>query len=478
MLDADPRQVALLATTLLVPAVLLFLRRDRELVAWICFTTCIDIFSTSILVNLPAARVAGLLLLTRAEAFVRMAARTRSGRALIWQCAYLACLAVLFGLLFPWPSGGVLRSFNQIAPGRAFIQLVRFGADLAVALFVASYVLKSRRPEFVFKAVLAGTSVAALGGVLEYLTRIDLYGSITGLIALSLEYRMRGFNYEPRGLGLIATLGLLLSLILFSRRRTVFRVGLLGLHATALVLAGSTSAVIVLAAGAVALFVFDPRSRLVMATSAGAVVLVAAVSSLESDYLAQWRENAKVRLTTERIDRDPRNIVENLAFRMDVLDGPALLFLASNPLYLLIGTGPGLVSLPATDYLPPSASFLWLADTGINSPPTSGFLLELSNTGVVGMVLWWVVSASSLRSLKALARRRVPDRTAWSIGRAAFVVALACYAAQASPLSVFWPVFLGTGLGADAVVRSLRQLRAARKAPGVQEDGAGSAPVR
>ena len=64
-----------------------------------------------------------------------------------------------------------------------------------------------------------------------------------------------------------------------------------------------------------------------------------------------------------------RQLIESAAFRMDVLDGPALLFLVDNPLFLIIGTGPGLVPLPATAYLPQGAYGEWMRETGITSSP-------------------------------------------------------------------------------------------------------------
>ena len=174
----------------------------------------------------------------------------------------------------------------------------------------------------------------------------------------------------------------------------------------------------------------------------------------KSQFLATYIENARLRLTIERIERSPENIIENLAFRMDILDGPALLFLFSNPLYLLVGSGPGLVNLPATDYLPPSKDFNWAADTGINTPPSIGLVIELSNTGIIGLGLWFIICICIFRAFNFLGKLNAPESRAWRIGKGAFAAVLGVYIMQVSPLSPNWAVFLGIGLAAYHTARS------------------------
>jgi hypothetical protein len=138
---------------------------------------------------------------------------------------------------------------------------------------------------------------------------------------------------------------------------------------------------------------------------------------------------------------------------MDILDGSALLFLYHNPLYLFVGAGPGLVSLPATAYLPPSKYFAWVSETGINTPPTMGFMLELSNTGIIGLALWLIICLSIFRAFKYLSRQNSPEHIGWKIGRGAFAIVLGAYVMQISPLSALWPVFIGIGLAAYYLAR-------------------------
>ncbi len=446
----DPRQLALLLVTILVPVYLIVKHRDRQLLAWICFTVCIDIFDPKVLINLPAARFTGLLLLPQAVHFLPSFFRTRPGKALILQYSYLVFLGVVFGFIFPWSSGvGLIRTFNQIAQGRAVIYLVRAAADVSLVFFVAKQIIILKSPEVVLRYLLFGTSVAALAGIAEWLTRIDFYGLITGLRSLQLEYRVRGFNYEPRGFGLIATYGIILSILLFAHQRSWKLIFMVSLNMFAFILAGSTAALVAVGLGAITLFLFDRRVRRISPVFAIIGVLVfGLLLILNTGLLNTYLGNAQMRLTTDRIQVKPTNIIEELAFRMDIFDGPALLFLASNPIYFMIGTGPGLVPLPATAYVPQSSYYLWSSDTGINSPPSMGVMLELSNAGLIGLILCFTIYSASFRALNFLSKVNKPIGVMWLLGRNAFVCAVILYLVQASPLSAIFPIFIGYGVAA------------------------------
>ena len=451
----DPRQLLSLAVVLFIPTYLILARQERALLAWICLTVSVQIFDTRMLVNLPAARAAGLLLIPQAIHFLPKILSTRPGKVLIFHYSYLIFLGIVFGFIFPWPDGGLERTLNQIAPGRSIIYLIRTGADISLAIFVARQVIKLKNPDKVLHYMLIGTSIAAFSGILEFLTRIDLYQLLTGIEYDYIPNRMRGFCYEPRGLGLITGIGSLLSLLLYSQQPSWKLFGLCCLHAMAFVLAGSTSALMAAGLGAMTLMLFNHKFRLYMLIfMTVGMIFLTLLFMTKSQFLATYIENARLRLTIERIERSPENIIENLAFRMDILDGPALLFLYSNPLYLLVGSGPGLVSLPATEYLPPSEDFNWAAETGINTPPSIGLVLELSNTGIIGLGLWLIIYICIFRAFNYLGKLNEPESRAWRIGKGAFAAVLGVYIMQVSPLSPNWAVFLGIGLAAYHTARS------------------------
>ncbi|MFA5343053.1 MAG: hypothetical protein WC381_03720 [Kiritimatiellia bacterium] len=449
----DPRQYILLAVAVFVPLFLIVKRWERGLLAWVCFTLGINLFDTTIILNLPAARIVGLMLIPQALQNLSPISRSLPGRTLIIQYVYLVLLGVVFGFILPWPGGGYDRAFNQLAHGRTVIYLIRTAADISLAFFVARQIIKWPRPDKVLRYILAGTSAAALAAILEFMTRIDWYGMITGLRALELEYRMRGFNYEPRGLGLMTAQGMLLAVLLFSRRRLWRSYGLIVINAVGLFLSGSTSALVAAVAGASAFLLLGRRARLFIVgiVMVGALILIPIIN-LRTDYIRTFQENLTYRLTTARFSESPSNVFEELAFRMEIYDGPALLFLVSNPIYLVIGTGPGLIPLPATAYIPSSADNSWI-NAGLNCPPMMGGLLEISNGGIVGFMCWIIICLSSLRAFKKLTQIRPLEAKMWQTARGAFIVVAVVFFLQVSGLSAIWPVFIGMGIGAACLTQ-------------------------
>lgn len=448
------RQLILLAVSVTVPALLIATRRETLLVRWICVVVGISIFDSQIGVNLPAARVAGLLLLPMAVTGLANLLRTRSGKVLLLHFAYLVLLGVIFGYVVPWPSAGFQRTVTQSAAGRSLVHLLRTAADLSLAIYISRYVARTGRPDQVVRYVLAGTALAACGGVLEYLTRIDVYYLVTGSRPLALEYRMRGFNYEPRGLGLMATHGLVFSLMLYSHRRSWRQLGSILLHAAALFLTIATSALAALTAGISALFFVDKQTRKpILVVAAIGLLLLASLARWEAGevWLQTWTEHMEVRLASASATSASASWAENIAARTDVFDASAILFLVDNPLYLLVGTGPGLVTLPATDYVPHGmrTEWVWQERAGLNTPPQIGLVRELSNSGLVGLVLLGLFGLFSWRAFQALRLVEGGQFGPWGTGGVVFLAAAAVYLVQASPLSAIWPVFMGLGLAAD-----------------------------
>ena len=452
----------LLVIAFVVPAILLLAHRDRLVLAWIGICVGFQVLDTSILTNLPAARLVGLLVIPRVMCSIREAWRTTPGRALFTQFLYLTLLAVIFGFIFPWPNVDVARAFNQLAPGRATIYLIRTAADISITLFVAQQTLRFNRPLPLTRWILVGSTVACFGGMLEFITKFDLYGNITGLVPMNYPFRMRGFNFEPRALGLISVQGLLLCLILYSRRRSLGIIFLAGLHAIGLFLSGSTSALAVAMVGSLGLLAADKRYR---ASIFAPLIAVAGILSIlvltQPQYIETYIENALLRLTTERIDEAnrPESGIENISARVDVLDGPPLLFFASNPLFLLIGVGPGLISLPSAAYIPAAPYFDEVREAGINSPPSSGLLLEMSNAGLFGLALWATIFFSSLRAFSTLTERGLPRAEQWLLERNTFFAIGITYLVQA-PVSPIWPIVMGSGIGAACLASRRRKVSA------------------
>jgi hypothetical protein len=202
-------------------------------------------------------------------------------------------------------------------------------------------------------------------------------------------------------------------------------------------------------AGTMSLFLFYRRSRwFLVGLTVVVACLVFASLILQLGWLTSWEFHLEERVGSTIRFGEASSWFEELVFRVEVFDAVALLFLAANPVYILFGTGPGLISIPATPFLPVSSYYEIFRAAGINSPPSMGGLLELSNGGLIGVFLWTAFFVTSLRAINYVIRHSRYEREQWEIGRGAFVGAAAMYLVAAGFLSSFWVLFMSLGLAA------------------------------
>ena len=228
-----------------------------------------------------------------------------------------------------------------------------------------------------------------------------------------------------------------------------------------MLLGASTSGLLAGAAGIGVVFVSHQRVRRYLFRAALAVLLIGgAVAALQWDsisalqFLLGQRIGSTVRYGTAS------NWFEEIVFRMEVFDTSAAMFLAANPWYLLVGTGPGLVSIPATPFMPVTPYTSMYVAPGLNSPPTMGLWLELANGGLAALMLWAGSVLAGAQSLTWIATHDEAHRRSWTVARWSFVGAATIYLLAAGFLSSLWPLFLGVAMG-SAFIRHGRAVEPA-----------------
>lgn len=452
MLAVSWFQALLFLVIVTVPIWLMATRNGDRLLLWIIVIICTDIFTIRTGVNIASASVVGLLLVPYSA---RILLASRRASEVGWATAHLAYLAVLglaFGFAFPW-TDTVGRPFNLQAPGRTILYLMRETAGLSIAVFVAQQVTKAGRPDRVLAGILVVAIATALAAIAEYLTGISYYRLFTeGVIAPTFwNLRVRGLNFEPRGFGIVAAHAIVIGVLCLAYRwRLRLAMATLATVAGALFLSGSTSGMLATAGGLGAIWMSHRRVRRhLFRLAVVGVIAFAAISAVNWD-----RASALQHLLTERVGSTvrfgvARDSFHEVVYRMEIFDASATLFFAAHPWYAIVGTGPGLVSLPATPFMPLSPYYVEYVATGLNSPPTMGWLLELSNGGVIALVLWAGFVVSGARSLRWIVHH--PDRgsrRSWTVARWAFVGAAVIYLLAAGFLSSVWPLFMGLAMGA------------------------------
>jgi hypothetical protein len=124
--------------------------------------------------------------------------------------------------------------------------------------------------------------------------------------------------------------------------------------------------------------------------------------------------------------------------------------------------------LPASEYVPPGIyRLMYPPERGLDGLPTHGLLLEISNSGVVGLVSWLVQVVLCYLALRRLGKQRVDPQAAthWRFGRDIFLIGTVFYMIQVSLTSPIWSVILGIGWAAVAIVARQRQLARIQPAP-------------
>jgi hypothetical protein len=457
----DLRPFILLAIALLLPLSLLVSGRHRFLLGWIGFTLFVHLFDTILIMNLAAIRLAGLVLLPYALLTIGWWSRITAAKAWLLNFAYLIVLGIVFGFLWPWADITGNRPFTFTAQGRTIVYLVRSLADLSLTVFVAQQVRKPGAILYLSRAMVVGAATTAAAGIAYYVTRVDFYYAITGILRDYSVDRPRGFSYEPRGLALACVYGAIILLIgqdRIFRRWLVLLCVILG----AFVLAYSASALAVLAALLAfswLYFSWKVRWSIVVAAAIIAILIALAAYFTPDEY---ERASLALRQRWElslRTPEDPRNMGETIGYHLDIFDASAFLFLWRHPVYAITGTGPGLITLPASYHVPPGLySILWPPEKGINSPPSHGLLLEVANSGIIGLTLWVIQVVACWKSLKLMAPRHMSERILdeWSLAKALFLVGVIGYAIQSSVVPV-WSVFLGLGWAASLSIAAARK---------------------
>src|SRR5688572_8197565 len=102
-MNADSRQLLLLGVAVVVPVLAYVFKRPKLALGRLGFTLFVQVFDTTVITNLPAGRIIGLLYLPAAVVALRNFARLAPIRIWLINFAYLVLLGIVFGFLLPWP---------------------------------------------------------------------------------------------------------------------------------------------------------------------------------------------------------------------------------------------------------------------------------------------------------------------------------------------------------------------------------------
>ncbi len=362
---------------------------------------------------------------------IRTALTLSTVRILAAYWFYLLALGVLFGYIFPWQDFSGQRPWTQQASGRALISLSRHAVDY---LTVAAATIQLTDRKNIHWAV-GGLAFGLISN-----TGVAAYDFVAGgrvaqamvLVPLPDIVRQGGLNFEPRALarfGVIAT-----SVCYFFAPRALSRLAFLSLGALAIGLAQSFSAVAAAGAGTVAAAVWSVAQGR-MSKAAGWLTATAALAAIIfATGGGVLPESIQFRIDSARDLTDREFSESRLTASLEVFDRAALRFLSAEPIFAIIGTGPDLVSLPASDYIASGVADIY--GSRIDSVPHSGIISTVANAGVLGLIL-----IGAFAFVSAMGAKRLPE----PVDRSATIMFIAGFSALVmTPLFYFATAMLSS----------------------------------
>jgi uncharacterized membrane protein YagU involved in acid resistance len=401
--------------------------------------------------TLSGLQIVGLVHLFYLRTILREVQSTQAGRSLLYGLALLAVLVLVYGYVLPWPDKTGERLWTQRSEGRSVINFGATITHISAALYVAAcFQIREYRQRMV-NYLLIGTTLASIGTILEVVTRIDLFSILAPNRrdwVLGEGGRARGFNAEPRASGSLSASGIVM--LLGPAIRPNARMGILLLiHALGVAFTTSTLALVMLVVGVIAMLVFTRRVAIVLVAAAFSSLTIIALGAWFGDSpLELWVQYTGERFATREAAVDSRTFGDMLVQSLEVFDASAIGFLFSHPEHTLVGVGPGLISIPASDYVPAGAAYAIFGDR-IDSIPFMGLIRNLSDSGILGLLLWFWNVAVVAEVLRKCARAN-PDDLSWAQFHACFLVFTLLYLLQTRPS---WYLWLGVGLGAAVTLR-------------------------
>jgi hypothetical protein len=390
-----------------VAALVVILRRHDLIVVLAFVSLTADLVAFELVGPVvPLFRLLGLMVLPWSlGALQDLVRRHGAVRWMVLYLALLAAMAMVHAYLFPWPDLTYSRPWQQQAEGRATVSLLRHLADVSLALYLARENGRRDVLRLAMIGLLMGLAANLVVGALDAMTGTRLGASLTVRDVPSLTIRQGGLNGEPRALGRVSACVCLFAALAPGFPRLRKWLGLMS--AAGLALSASTSAlgaaVVGLAVGAAGAARSDWRK-------VRAVVIVAMV--VAGGAWAAWggTVNRDVERRVEKIASadDSEEGEGDLIARLEVFDRAAARFLWANPEHLLFGTGPDVVSLPASLYVSREARAIY--GERIDSVPHTGLVAVLANTGLIGLLVLGLMIRAAVQAARRAERGRRLDQ--------------------------------------------------------------------
>jgi len=300
----------------------------------------------------------------------------------------IVILSVVFGVLIPWEDHSGLRSWTQQSEGRAVIQTIRIFNEIIIVYFIAWVLWKGKvSMNFLILSIGVTASIGVMVAIYDFFNDYVILENVA-VLREDLVGRFIGFNGEPKGLGRNSAVSYGILLVYYLTREKDTRIlFILAILALGVVLSLSASSYILFVAVNVIIFIVYVRNSRRSISVIGIVIVLIVGEIVRINYFPST--------TTLKIEKalygEEDIIVKNeprVFTRFDIFDRLALNFLYNNPIYILTGTGPNMISIPASIYIPKNS---WaFKERRIDSVPNVLIINIIARSGLIGFSILFI----------------------------------------------------------------------------------------
>lgn len=313
-------------------------------------------------------------------------------RFIYYEWCILLILMVVFGFISPWQNiYDSERMWTQLAAGRGAISMIRLTLEILIIPIIYYWIKKGNISiqsiiKIIGIIVVLNFSIAMADFFSAHLLKMHMFPNSRIVYG-----RFSGFCCEPRAFGRGMAIALIiLYLSYFNKYRIKLHLLYIIIASLSVLISFSASAIIALclSLGGAVLFQKRPNIGKTALALCGIFILCYLAAQIYDYFSASLTDNVNYKIEKVIHGDIEDQITGEPAFftRFEVFDRAALNFLYDNPQYLIFGTGPNLISIPASDYLSPKAMAIY--QTGIDSVPHSGLVNILARSGLVGLLLF------------------------------------------------------------------------------------------
>ena len=314
----------------------------------------------------------------------------------------LILLGVLYGFIIPWDDNSTVRAWNQIASGKAIVALVNIFSNILLVYLTIFLFLKNRVHLIKFLNILSVlVIIISVTAFLDKFFNYPIYKLFFGgnSITPHIKGRLLGFSHEPRALGRMMV-QIWVYLFIYKTHGFKFKYSNLSLIMGFLVIlfSFSFSSYFIFLLSIIIFFkknIFKIKLTSLLVISLGLYlcsIFILKNDIVKNSFLYKYKITTEGRGESSQMHGEPKIFTQ-----FEIFDRAALNFLYRNPEFLFFGTGPNLISIPASKYVSDdSKETMSGLIVGI---PNSSIINLISRSGIIGLFLYLIVFIKVYRYL-------------------------------------------------------------------------------